>query len=435
MRRLQMKRQEFKGEITLFLSMVFVLLLSFIGGMLQSASIHVTKSMKRADTKLALESVFAEYETQILEEYDIFVKSDADEQTLSRRLWFYGAKNMEHQIQKIKLLTDSNGQAFYEQAVRSMGGEHFEIETISEEDWQDEEREVHENLDTMLGEGGQSLPADNNPLETTKHLKESNFLKLILPESQKLSEGYINLDDLPSHRTLRKGTTDYQNVSTDGITQKFLFSEYLGKHFPSFVENKTGEVLSYELEYLLVGEESDQENLESTMKKILTIRTGINYAYLLTAQAKQAEAEAMAATLCSLLTVPEITSVVKQAILFAWAYGEGIQDLRVLAKGKKVPTTKTDETWQLSLEGLLKLGTEQDDNTTKESQSGMDYKSYVKALVLTENTENLCNRALDLIELNTGVRLDNCVTAVQIKSTCEMQRGIRDTFITEYCYK
>ena len=128
----------------MFLSLVFVLLLSFIGGMIQSASIHITKSEKRADTKLALESVFAEYHTEMQKEYGIFAKLDGDETKLSRRLWFYGAKNMKHEIQKIQFLTDGNGKAFYEQAVRSMGGEAVDAKDVPVSSWEEQERDVNQ---------------------------------------------------------------------------------------------------------------------------------------------------------------------------------------------------------------------------------------------------------------------------------------------------
>lgn len=61
-----------KGEITAFLSLVFLLILSFLGAMVESASIQVLKNYKRADTILAVESVFAEYQKQLLEQYDLF---------------------------------------------------------------------------------------------------------------------------------------------------------------------------------------------------------------------------------------------------------------------------------------------------------------------------------------------------------------------------
>lgn len=220
MRKLQMKQREFKGEITVFLSLIFVLLLPLIGCLLQSASIHITKSMKRTDTQLALESVFAEYETKMLNEYDIFVKLDGNEQKLSRRLWFYGAKDMEHKVQKIKLLTDSNGQAFFEQAVRSMSGEVPEVKAVSNVKWHEEEVRVNQELDTLLQENKASLPMESNPLEVTKRIKESDFLTLILPNSQSLSNRYVFLGELPSYRALKKGTEQYRNVSMGGLTQE-----------------------------------------------------------------------------------------------------------------------------------------------------------------------------------------------------------------------
>ena len=127
-----MKRQVFKGEITVFLSLVFVLIVSLVGSMVQSVSIQITRSMKRADTELAIESVFAEYNKEMLEEYGLFVKVGRDEKEISERLWFYGADEMEHEIRRMQLFTDDGGEAFYEQAIRAMGGEVLPIEKVSD---------------------------------------------------------------------------------------------------------------------------------------------------------------------------------------------------------------------------------------------------------------------------------------------------------------
>jgi len=430
-----MKRQGFKGEITIFLCMVFVLILSFIGAMIQSASIHITKSMKRADTRLALESVFAEYQRDMLKEYDLFVKPGVDDAKLSSRLWFYGAKNMEHRIQKMQLLTDHHGQAFFDQAVLSMGGEVETTEEIVETPWEEQEQEVHEELDHLLEEEKQELPIENNPIESVKQLKNSSLLSLVISEPETISDQCVRLGELPSHRTLQTGTGDFPVNSKDGMSQQLLFTAYLAKHFPDYTKNTKESALLYEAEYLLEGKESDQENLEAVLKKILIIRTGINYAYLLTDQAKQAEAETMALALCSLLLLPEITELAKQAILFAWAYGEGIQDIRILAEGNRVPIIKNQETWQLSLENLLTLGTDEDIGTPTAEMKGMSYSDYIKGFLLAEKNDDLCMRALDLVEVRLEIRVDECVTAVQIKSTCKIQRQIQDTFFTEYNYQ
>ena len=61
-----------KGEVTAFLSLIIVLLVTFIGGIMESASVQMAKNYRRADMNRAMESVFAEYQQELLEEYDIF---------------------------------------------------------------------------------------------------------------------------------------------------------------------------------------------------------------------------------------------------------------------------------------------------------------------------------------------------------------------------
>lgn len=51
-----------KGEITAFLSLIFVLLISFIMGVMQASEIQVQKSLSRMDTDAAIYSVFGEYQ-------------------------------------------------------------------------------------------------------------------------------------------------------------------------------------------------------------------------------------------------------------------------------------------------------------------------------------------------------------------------------------
>lgn len=454
-----MKRQGFKGEITAFLSLVFVLLLSLAGALIQSASIHITKSMKRADTQLALESVFAEYDQKMFEEYDLFVKMGTDEKTISRRLWFYGAKNMEHKIQKIQLLSDGNGQALYEQIIRAMSGKTTSESSSGENNLEsglganigaDLETDLGANMEMNLGETqeqvsgelqsileqeGQTLSAEDNPIETVNQLKKSSLLSLIHPNPESISNRAVHMDDLASQRNLQSGRGYAAESLKSGVTEKALLVAYLVEHFPNYTEQEAGETLLYQQEYLLEGCSSDRENLEAVAKKIFAIRMAANYTYLLTDQTRQAEAEAMAAALSSLLTVPGASAVVKQAILLAWAYGESVLDMRSLFDGKKVPLVKTDETWQSQLTNLVKLGTTEEVSEQKEFSEGMDYSDYLNTLLLVENEETLCMRALDLLELDLGIRVDECVTALEIKSTCEMQRGIKDTFVTDFEYK
>lgn len=415
----------------MFLSVSLVLIIALVGSMMQSAVIQVNRSVARANTELALESVFAEYNKELFEKYGILGKLDGNEKKISRRLWFYGANEMEHKVKRIQLLTDNQGQNFYEQAVCVMGGKKTQVEEVSKETIQEEEEDNCEKLESLLKEEGQELPVENNPIESIKQLKKASLLSLVLPESKEISNRYIKLDDLPSKRSLTEG--NYSSRTNNFAIEKIFFASYLEEHFTNFSDKTRNYILFYEEEYILAGEESDQKNLEVVAKKILGIRTALNYAYLLTDNEKKMEAEVLAMTLASALSAPTAIELVKQAILFSWAYGESILDLRTLYKGGKISSIKTKENWQLSLENLDQLGTSSQE--AKEEEKGMEYGDYIKALLLLEKKETLSMRALDLMELNLGIRMDGLVTALEIESTLEMQMGIRDVFSTEYYYE
>ena len=437
----QNKVLAFNGQITAFLALIFILMLSVVGALIESASIQITKNRKRADTILALESTFAEYHPELLGEYEIFARVGCTEDVLRNRLSYYGADNMEHTMEQMQLLTDYNGAPFYQQAVRYMkawlGVENLtsnsEIDFSKDHKMKEEELGISVELERVLGEAGTELPAENNPLKTVENLKKSNLLSILVPEQEALSNQNITLEILPSGRELQRGNfAEERNGST---SDKLFFVAYVLEHFTNITEPKETKKLLYEQEYLLSGFSSDKENLEAVCKKIVNIRTALNYTYLLTDSARQAEAEAMALTMCSLIALPEIAEVVKHALLFAWAYGESIVDTRALLKGKKLPLVKTGESWQLQLANLVTLGTENEVANEKTSESGISYQEYLKGLLLLTDGGTLSMRCLDLMESNLPIKADQCMTKVEIKSTVNLRRGVQDTFQTTFGYQ
>ena len=104
-----------KGEVTVYLSLVFILLISFAGAMLESASLQNVKNYRRADMTRAVESIFAEYQKELWEVYGIFALEGSyetgsySEELLKERLAYYGASGMDQEITRIQLLTDQGG--------------------------------------------------------------------------------------------------------------------------------------------------------------------------------------------------------------------------------------------------------------------------------------------------------------------------------------
>lgn len=453
MKRLQEREWAYKGEITAFLALIFILMLSLVGALVESASVQIAKNRKRADVMLALESAFAEYDSEMLKQYELFVRLGSGENTLKDRLEFYGASNMTHTLVRAELLTDNSGTPFYRQVVRYMkhwlGIEDLsfgsEYDFSSDSDPEEEERQVSQELESLLEQEEAELSEENNPLPSVQNLKNSPLLSIVAPNPEELSDRSIAIETLPSARSLNRG--NYGRQEEIGASDKLFFVAYITSHFSNMTAGSDAEegtdvtesdarrTLLYEQEYLLGGHPGDKENLEAVCKKILNIRMAVNYVYLLTDSAKKAEAETVAAAICSLLSVPAITELVKHALLLAWAYGESVVDVRALLKQKKVPLIKTEETWQLQLSNLSKLGTSGEAVGEKEAESGFSYEDYLKGLLLAESRETLCMRSLDLIESNLQIKTDQCMTAAEIESKVKLRRGIQDTFLTAFQYQ
>lgn len=446
----------------MFLSLIFILLLSLAAALLESASIQLAKNYRRADVNRAIESMFAEYQKELLEMYGVFgldasyETGSYSESNLTDRLAFYGGGSGTYKIQKLRLLTDEKGAEFYAQAVRYMET-RYGLDLV--EKWmgttslwsgqdsraaqvQEEERRQQQELQGLLELNESRLPETENPIHHVSQMKQSPILSLVAPKDRPLSEKRIPAEELPSQRECRKGYGVFENTQSRGKLQDLLFGAYLLDCFHGFTDDENTGVLDYELEYILEGHSSDQKNLEAVVLKLMILRFVPNYAYIQTDAQMKGEARAMALTLCSLLAVPAVAEAAAQVILLAWAYGETVMDLRSLLAGLRVPLIKTRKDWQLTLSELLKLGTSEDSGTGRDAPDGFYYRDYLRMLLFLEPREQCVMRTLDLVEETlrsikglSFFRADQCVVRMEIRSEYQFRRGIRYTFATGFGYQ
>lgn len=410
------KRQ--KGEVTIFLCLVFLVLLSLVAALMESVSVRLTRKEQRMKLEMAMESVFAEYNRDLLEGYEIFALNAYGEEQLLNRLYFYGATGTDNGIRKITFLSDYEGEPFYEQAVQYMRNKYGLPETAEDESqWEEKENagEVFlEEEEVNQKQIEDALAEEDNPIQEIEEMKKQGLLECVLPEGKKVSNLSLQKSQLASVRTLQEGNCIKENAGN--LTSDVLFREYLMEQFHHCVEEKEVRSVAYEIEYLIYGKETDKKNLEKALQNILLLRIVPNYTCLLSDTVRRNEANALAANLCLLIQNPAITPAVEQAILFAWAYGESIAELQILMDGGKVAALKKKEGWilplsQLSLIGSIRYGKEDGEKT------GMDYEQYLGILLLLTSRKDLCMRALDLIECDTNVKVDFCITRLQVENT------------------
>lgn len=447
-----------EGQITVYLSLMLIIVLSLIGTLVESARLQGAIVQAQSVSDLALYSLFGEYNREMLEQYDLFVidggygKSKFDKDKMNSILKQYMEYNVNQTVDfkffqnadlwriqpvgvsgnQYVLASDGNGEVIYQAALDYMKdtyGIHFAesvLPQLSDADQikqleanyedgntksasdmcnlqteKDAYRERYQEAVKQAEENGTAVTMappneQENPVDSINGSKPSLLLLYVYPHPEQLSAKSISLKGLPSHRKLPQNGWDSQKNS-NGVLDPVLFGEYLLKKMPNALEQAEDKLpLEYQLEYILCGKKSDVENLEGVANRLLLFRESMNFAYLLTDGEKEAEALALATALIGYLANPLLVEALKYALLIAWSFAESVIEVKELFAGKKVPFLPNYNTWKLS---LSQITTYKDyvPSETKE-ENGLDYKGYLRLLLTIESKEKKKMRCMDMME-------------------------------------
>lgn len=273
-----------------------------------------------------------------------------------------------------------------------------------------------------------------NPMEDIKSAKGSPLLAQILSEGKRISSKVIEKEDAVERRTLNVG--NYEKEYTIHATDKAFILQYLKKYTSHYLKKiEIPHALSYEQEYILFGKYSDEENLKKMASRILFIREGINFAYLLSDSAKQEEAFVLATAIAAAAGIPFAVKAIQMGILASWAYAESIVELRSLFSNEKIAAVKTAESWTVNLAeaGIVIF---QNSVKAKPVNNGIDYQDYLDAFMLLEDKTKIGKRFANLLEKNIRLyagyeqaRIDCMVTAMETKNTYHAKQAFL-TFVT-----
>ena len=453
---------ERRGSITVFLALVLSLLLALIGAAFESVRVSCARVHILNGTDVGLYSLFAQYDRDLLDTYEIFGLHPASPsqevpvaqsyeifQEYMEPLLDVKGISMELGVGGVSgytLMTDQNGQAFWKQAVQvqkeSLGKKGIQwllgqvqenAGTVEdyEKTWEDaREGEALEEYDQAIEqaqtaeqevsqeemeEPGQedglvSVPAESqvpaetveNPIQTIRELMKMGILQLVLEDPQFVSWTSVEKGQLLSERTLEKGFAMGVREEDMSASDRLLFGQYLLERMGNY-RNPASGMMKNQLEYILCGKSSDGENLKATANQLLLIREGMNFAYLLSDPASRAQASAMAAAIASAFLFPPAAAIIEKALLLCWAFGESVLDLRELFAGGKIGLWKSEQTWQLSLDNLIHLP-QMLDSGRKSDSEGMDYRQYLQILLFLRSQDTQVMRAMDQVELEIQAR-------------------------------
>lgn len=452
-----------RGSITVFAALAFMLIASFLFALLEAGRMQHLSCYADMRSELALESVCGEYQSGLWEDYHLLCLDGAygGEQfnidyvtgVLGARictnleqegagakmmgLEFVGAEPVSYQ-----LLTDGEGAVFlhcvseymkenlpqeiaqtiYDRYVQTQTVEESQQTAGSVEQAQNaivEAKQQQAEAESVAGEdagisgnvAAEPEPVSENPLEVVLALKQNLLLGMVTSDVGSLSTKQIQVADTLEKRSLEVGTE--QQIPQISWYDKVLTLEYVDSYFGDYLSPASEHALAYELEYVLCGKDSDKDNLESVVGRLLLVREAANVTHILMDAGKLSSAAAMATSLAGFTGNPAIIKVVEIGIVAAWAYVESILDIRALLSGDKIALIKSNVQWMTQLGNLSAALS---GGGAKDCEGGLSYQDYLKAFLFAMGSRKLAYRMMDVMEQN--IRL------VPIYRNCRMDHMI-----------
>ena len=483
-----------KAYLTIYLTLSLTALLAVAMVLLAG----IRKNTARMEEELALDtagwSVLAEYHQELFRQYDLFFidtsygSSYPAVEAIGEHVKSYANRNLQNTnlidarleligIQDAEIAADHGGQVLKRQIVEYEENyfgldelenllSKFEItgqEQIAEKDLlkkrdENERRLASEpppvkkvtkkryHLDTgktEMIEEEEEVPIEN-PAAYVNDLRNKGILSLVVSDPAKISGKGISPEEyLSCRRDILQGTGIlHARIEAGGalteVKEKILLDAYIFQKFGYFGQEKEGAGLDYQVEYLLEGKGTDTENLKAVVNKLLLFREAANAAYLYGDAAKMAEISAMAASVAAVAVAPYLQPLLETSILFAWAYIESVQDVKLLLSGGKVPVIKAASDWQTSLSSILdfKGGT-----VSEGTSRGLNYQQYLSMFLLTKRENGLLFSMMDVMEMdirrtayNENFRMDGCVSGFRAAAEFADTGGGNCSFLRTYYY-
>ena len=467
-----------KGSITIYICLTMIVVLSLIATGLRSTVVASARVSMVSSVDLGLYSLFGQYDRDFFEEYGLLfidggykhsdlkmgkvyqeLKEDIEYNLFSESFangWY--PRVVGGSVQGYSLATDGAGSVFKEQVVSYMQetigaqgivalmdkvasesamlqqqeSDKGQIDSGDIEDYEEIKRQQAEAEAEALAQAqadGVELeipppevdPDFQNPIEAMQILQKLGTLNLLIPDTDNISGKSISMGEYASQRELQQGLGVIpSNSEAQGVVANFLFQEYMIGKSGSYLSPQTSAALDYQLEYFLLGKDSDLENLKGVANRLLLTREAANFLHIFTDSTKRAQVSSMALIIASAIGVPAAAQAVEGVLMLMWAFGESVVDVRALFRGEKVPLVKNSTTWQVSLDNLANLP-ELMNGELGEQEHGLDYKGYLRILLSLKSDEEKVARAMDIVEMTMrgksgreNFKLDSCLYSLDI---------------------
>ena len=473
-----------QGAISIYLVLMIAVIIPLILTMIEAGRVNVMKLQLECAVDMGMDSVLAEYNRPLLEQYDLIFIDLAYGNTvgsleyLKEHFSDYVSYNLQPQkelmitdcrdflglqmdsvdVLKASRATDEQGAVFRYMAVSYMLNQYgldyiediqdmitySEQQGFLESDIMSENDAAQSAIDRIevpppedLEEGGEwQEPEKDDPTDGLNAFRQQGILSIVC--EGEISTASIHPENYVTGRSLVTGNGMEESwPERNQLAESLLFQEYIMEKCGNYREVNGNGRLNYETEYVIAGQNNDTDNLRIVAEKLLLIRGGANSLYFFTNREMMAEAKALASSLSFVLMFPEFELLFEAAIIAGWIYAESVVDVRHLLSGESVPLVKGAEDWNLSLENALGLTEDIVSSSSEGEASGTDeenerfgYKDYLRILLYTVPMAEKTGRCMDIVEMNIrqvpGYEtfcLDQCVASVTLQMSFSSSYG------------
>ncbi len=458
-----------KGYLTVYLTLIMTVVLSLCLTLIEGTRANAIRVESECVAEIGFNSVLAEYHRELFTQYNLFAidssygTSISGTEVIIQHLQEYLDRNfgMEEifledflykdflaiSVESIEMtgasiLTDEGGAVFRKHVIEAIQDDYnltllqdvqqwmqvveayslWDRDVASEKRIADESLQKYNGQEIQISETERKIIQIDNPTVGLEQIRREGILKYVVGDASLVSTKAIDTSLLIGSRMegdrINKGNLLLKEAkNVEELWERFFFQEYLLKYMGHCNTEKEKSALSYQIEYLIAGNDTDVANLKNTVNLLLAVREAANAVYLFADKEKCAEVEEVSLFITTLLGVPEAASALKTVILLGWTFAESMYDVESLLAGGRIPLLKDKTTWHFDMQSAMQYGNGAE---SSDASVGLSYEDYLRLFMMFVDLDTLTKRAMDMVEAdirltpgNHFFRLDNCYAQVE----------------------
>jgi len=403
---------EEKGSISIYLMIMLTAVLVIIFGIIDLSRVNYSKNKVQRAMMIAGNSVLAGYCKEIKDEYGLLCIRDLDDFVIEENFKKYLEKNLiSNDMSKLDIMnlfiSDEKTLLDHDELLKQI--ETYmsvrKVETLSGlysriKSLKNSISNVGTTTEKMEKE--QVNPVSEDEYESIEYKKDDDNREEIRDkvkdelDKSKYNNDVVIPDDvmntLPSRlikyeeevkcheekmmkesKDMLKKLVNNMDFYSDLYLDEYIMMKFKNMH--NQVATKYARVFDYEVEYIISGNVSQNENIKGIKSKILKNRQIFNLMYVYDNEELKAEVALIAQALANFFASPMRVTAIKNALLYTIALDMSITDLNKLMDGEKIRFIRDKELF-------------------------VDYNDYMRILLILTPREEKVDRIKDLIHIN-----------------------------------